>query len=366
MASAQYITSTKEKLFAFAQACFLKVGFSKDKAKLTTQNLIEADLRGIDSHGIARLTGYIRLVNTGRCNPDATHSLERDKLSATLINANSNLGLSIGNLAMEIAVEKAQKTGIAITGVYNSNHFGIAGQYAEIASRKGCIGIVSTNASPLVVAPDGLDRFLGTNPIAFSAPTLNLDEPFLADFATTTAANGKLEILERNQQPTPAPWLQTKEGEISFQADELKRGGALLPLGSTADYGVHKGFCLGAMVDILTGVLTGANYGPFVPPFVSFLPLLQNTPGEGIGHFFIAIDPKAFLEDGEFETRMSHWIEVFKASKTKSGRAPILPGEPERANKTQRLAKGVPVHYSVANQLQTLAAELDIEFNLEA
>jgi LDH2 family malate/lactate/ureidoglycolate dehydrogenase len=150
------------------------------------------------------------------------------------------------------------------------------------------IGIAMTNASPLVAPTFSVERLLGTNPIAVAIPAGN-EPPFVADFATTTAANGKLEILQRKNIDAPYGWIQKRNGEPSNNPNELKDGGALVPLGSDREHGSHKGFCLGAWVDIFSAVLSGANYGPWVPPFVAFLSPPSDPVGEGIGHFFGAL-----------------------------------------------------------------------------
>ena len=147
------------------------------------------------------------------------------------------------------------------------------------------IGIAMTNASPLVAPTFSLERLLGTNPIAVAIPA-GEQPPFVADFATTTAANGKLEILQRKGEDAPLGWIQDENGAVTQNAHAVKAGGALLPLGGDRERGSHKGYCLGAIVDIFSAVLSGANYGPWVPPFVSFLPLAPDPVGKRDRPFF--------------------------------------------------------------------------------
>jgi L-2-hydroxycarboxylate dehydrogenase (NAD+) len=171
--------------------------------------------------------------------------------------------------------------------VQHSNHFGIAAVHAMKALEQDMIGMAMTNASALVAPTFSKERLLGTNPICVAVP--GGEEPaFVADMATTTAANGKLEILQRKQQDTPEGWIQDADGHSTIDAHALKKGGALLPLGGDREHGSHKGYALGAIVDIFSAVLSGANYGPWVPPFPAYVPLPPDPPGKGIGHFFVS------------------------------------------------------------------------------
>jgi LDH2 family malate/lactate/ureidoglycolate dehydrogenase len=185
--------------------------------------------------------------------------------------------------------------------------------------------------------------------------------PFVADFATTTAANGKLEILQRKNKDAPAGWIQKKDGSPSINANELMEGGALIPLGSDFEHGSHKGFCLGAWVDIFSAVLSGANYGPWVPPFVSFLAPPANPVGEGIGHFFGALRVDAFRPAREFKQHMDNWITRFRAAKTIDGQSRVvIPGDPEREAENERMNEGIPLNEKVVEDLKQLAEKLNI------
>ena len=261
---------------------------------------------------------------------------------------------------MQIAIDKARQCGTGWVAVKNSNHFGIAGHYAMMALPHDMIGITMTNASALVAPTFSVDRLLGTNPIAVAIPAGN-EDPFVADFATTTAANGKLEILQRKNAATPNGWVQTKDGQPSINANELKEGGALLPLGGDREHGSHKGYALGAIVDILSGVLSGANFGPWVPPFPAYVPMPENMPGEGIGHFFGAMRIDAFRQASEFKTDMDKWIRRFKEAGTVEGEGRvIIPGEPEKEMEIERREKGIPVVESVVKDLHELGARFGI------
>jgi LDH2 family malate/lactate/ureidoglycolate dehydrogenase len=200
---------------------------------------------------------------------------------------------------------------------------------------------------------------LGTNPIAVAIPADN-EPAFVADFATTTAANGKLEILQRKNLPAPEGWIQDKEGNTSLDPHELKKGGALLSLGG--EHASHKGYCLGAIVDIFSAVFSGANYGPWVPPFVSFLPLPQDPVGKGIGHFFGAIRIDAFRPAEEFKKHMDQWIKRFRSAEAKLGEQVQIPGDAERKMQEERMQSGIPLLDPVVEDLKKLAIKMNVKW----
>jgi LDH2 family malate/lactate/ureidoglycolate dehydrogenase len=196
----------------FAQQVFVAMGCSEIDAAIATDNLLAADLRGVESHGLARLSGYVRLWQQGRINTHPAIKIIRQNATSATMDADAGLGLVVATQAMDLAIEKALVTGAGFVAVQNSNHFGIAGNYAMRALPKGLIGIASTNASPLVAPAGGKDRLLGTNPLAFAIPA-GVEPPFVLDMATTTAANGKLEILQRQDKKAPFGWVLDKEPE---------------------------------------------------------------------------------------------------------------------------------------------------------
>ncbi|HMX79712.1 MAG TPA: Ldh family oxidoreductase, partial [Ferruginibacter sp.] len=252
------------------------------------------------------------------------------------------------------------QAGTGWVSVRNSNHFGIAGYHAMMALQHDMIGIAMTNASALVAPTFAKERMLGTNPIAVTIPA-GAEPAFVADFATTTAANGKLEILQRKNQDAPEGWVLTKEGEPSTNANEIKNGGMLLPLGGDKEHGSHKGYALGAVVDIFSAILSGASYGPWVPPFPAYIPMPVNMPGEGLGHFFGAMRIDAFRTAGEFKDHMDNWIKRFRSAKTIAGQERvIIPGDPEREMETERMQHGIPLLQPVIDDLQSLADKFGV------
>ena len=351
-----------QTLWQFAFDIFKKMNCPDEEAKLAANVLLSADLRGIDSHGLARLSGYVRLWEAKRINSQPTTKIVHARASTAVLDGDGGLGLVVAPKAMEIAIEKANNVGTGWVAVKNSNHFGIAAYHAMMALPHDMIGIAMTNASPLVAPTFSVERLLGTNPICVAIPAGD-QPPFVADFATTTAANGKLEILQRKNQEAPLGWIQKKDGSPSTNPNELKEGGALIPLGSDREHGSHKGFSLGAWVDIFSAVLSGANYGPWVPPFVSFLSPPTDPVGEGIGHFFGAMRVDAFRPTEEFKMHMDKWITRFREAKTIVGQPKmIIPGDPERESEILRMNAGIPINPKVVIDLSAVAKKLGVEF----
>lgn len=355
------IIVSENDLRAFTTCVFLEMGCSDTHAILAADVLIRSDLRGIDSHGVARLSGYYRLWKKGRINTRPNIQVVRELATTATVDGDGGLGLVVAPFAMQLAAEKADKFGSGWVAVKNSNHFGIAGYHALLAVARGMIGISMTNASPLVAPTFSSERMLGTNPMCYAFPAGKYP-PVVVDMATASVANGKLEIAERAGKSVPEGWVQTAAGNITTAADALKKGGSLLPLGSDKEHGSHKGYGLGATVDILSAVLSGANYGPWVPPFVAFLDPAANPVGDGIGHFFGAMRVDGFRPIEEFTNHMDNWISTFKAATPSSPDQPvIIPGEPEFFSEKSRAIDGIPVVGPVFDDLQNLAGLLGIE-----
>lgn len=346
----------------FTRKIFEKIGCSEADAHTATEALLSADARGIDSHGIARLVGYVRLWEAGRVNARPHIRIIHESPSTATVDGDSGLGLVVAPFAMKLAIEKARVAGTGWVAVQNSNHFGIAAYHAMKAMEEDMIGISMTNASALVSPTYSNERMLGTNPICVAVPS-GSEPPFVADMATTTAANGKLEILQRKNLEAPIGWIQDKQGHDTTDAHALKTGGALLPLGSDREHGSHKGYALGSIVDIFSAVLSGANYGPWVPPFPAYVPMPENQPGKGIGHFFGAMRIDAFRPAEEFKHNMDHWLKRFRNARPIDPNNPVLvPGDPEREIERERTGRGIPLLQPVVDDLTALGQKLDIFF----
>jgi L-2-hydroxycarboxylate dehydrogenase (NAD+) len=357
-----------EQLFAYRQLLqfvtniFSKIGCSDTDAATAAAVLLSADLRGVDSHGVARLSGYVRLWEAKRVNASPQIKVIHETPSTGVVDGDSGLGLVVAPFAMQLAIDKAKNVGTGWVSVCHSNHFGIAGIHAMMALPHDMIGIAMTNASALVAPTFSVERLLGTNPICVAIPAGN-EPAFVADLATTTAANGKLEILQRKNLPAPEGWIQDKEGNSSTNPHELKGGGALLPLGGDREHGSHKGYALGAVVDIFSAILSGANYGPWVPPFPAYVPMPENMPGKGIGHFFGAMRIDAFRTAADFKLHMDQWIQRFRSAKTVEGQEKVLiPGDPEREAEKERMENGIPLLSAVVKDLQELGDRFGVSF----
>lgn len=352
---------TESALRNFTQNIFLAMGCSPEHAILAADVLLLADLRGIDSHGVARLTGYVRLWEKQRINATPDIKIVHETPTTATIDGDAGLGLVVAPFAMQVAIEKAEKYGSGWVSVRNSNHFGIAGYHALMAVEKDMIGFAMTNASPLVAPTFSNERMLGTNPMCYAFPAGKYP-PVIVDMATSAAANGKLEIAQRLGKQVPEGWIQDKQGNYTTDPHALKTGGSLLPLGSDRDHGSHKGFGLSATVDILSAVLSGANYGPWVPPFVAFLDPSDNPVGKGIGHFVGAMRVDGFRPVDEFKANMDNWVSRFKsASPIDPTQKVIIPGEPELEAELDRRKNGIPLVDAVANDLDELAKKLGVE-----
>lgn len=349
-------------LRSFTREVFLHMGCSPAHADEAADVLLHADLRGIDSHGVARLSGYVRLWKAGRVNPAPSFHLSTETPSTATLNADGALGLVSAPHAMRLAIEKARLCGSGWVAVRNSNHFGIAAHHALMAAREGMIGFAVTNASPLVTPAGGAERMLGTNPVCYAFPA-GKEAPFVLDMATSAASNGKLEIAERKGKAVPQGWLTDQSGNPSTDPSALRSGGMLLTLGSDPEHGDYKGYGLSAVVDLFSGVLSGANYGPWVPPFVSYLPVLPDLPGEGIGHFVGAMRVDGFRPLEEYQEHIDRWIRRFRETKALDSNRPVLiPGEPEARAEAERREKGIPVNDKVMADLRQLALDLNLNF----
>lgn len=350
-----------QQLWAFVSEVFLRMGHSPEDAYLATDVLLEADLRGIDSHGIARLLGYVRLWEAGRVNTRPNIRLVREATAAGTVDGDGGLGLIVAARAMDIAIKKAAATGVGMISICNSNHFGIAAYHALKAVPHHMIGMSMTNASPLVAPTNSKEKLLGTNPHCWVFPTRQYD-PLVFDMASSAAANGKLEMAERAGKPIPEGWAIDKEGKPSTDPSVLRQGGALLPLGSDADHGSHKGYGMGAIADLLSGVLSGANFGPWVPPFVSFLQPPSDPVGKGIGHFVGALRIDAFRELDEYYDAIDTWTKRFKGAVPSNPDEPVLVhGEPEMKHYRDRKKNGILINEKVYADMQLISDKFKID-----
>ncbi|HYI79150.1 MAG TPA: Ldh family oxidoreductase, partial [Chryseolinea sp.] len=363
MSQPKYFTFSSSYLSDFTTQVFVYFGVSETDAVQAAAVLSKADLRGIDSHGVARLRTYVDMFKIGRINPKPNIKIIREKKSVATVDGDSGLGLVVGPKANEIAMDKAAQHGSGWVSVCNTNHYGIASYYSLKALERDMIGWSMTNSSKIVVPLWGAERRLGTNPIAIAFPGLK-NPPIVIDMATSVVAFGKVEIAERQDKKIPEGWIIDGYGNTSTSPKDIYAGG-LLPLGGTRQMGGHKGYCLSSMVDILCCVLSGANWGPFAPPFAIFEEAPKESVGKGIGHFFGAMEIDGFEDVEVFKKRIDHWIEVFRNTKPTPGHdAVLIPGDPEHEAETIRSKEGIPVIQAVVDELIKISKETGIEFKI--
>ena len=352
-----------EVLREFSTRIFLHFGVPKADAAQAADVLASADLRGIDSHGVARLTSYFELLSEGLINPTPKIKILRSTPSTATLDGDNGLGLVVGPQANEIALDMAGIAGSGWVSICNTNHFGIAGYYVLQALKRDMIGWAMTNSTKLVTPLWGAERMLGTNPIAIAFPGKN-EPPIVIDMATCAAAYGKIEMARRRGQPIPQGWGIDNQGRGTVNPDDIVAGGALLPLGSDRERGGHKGYGLAIMVDVLCGVLGGANWGPFTPPFALRQEIPARSVGKGIGHFFGAMRIDGFIEADEFKRQIDDYVRTFRATRPAPGtNGPLIPGDPEREAEQVRSKQGVPLIMPVVEELLVISKKIGIPFS---
>jgi LDH2 family malate/lactate/ureidoglycolate dehydrogenase len=355
-------TFAPEQLREFSQRVFQHFGVPEADARLASGVLARSDLRGIDSHGVARLRSYYDMLDHGRINPRPQLRVVRESASTATVDGDNGLGLVVGPRANEIALDKAESAGSGWVSVSNTNHYGIAGYYVLEALARGQIGWSMTNTTSLVAPLWGAERMLGTNPISIGFPG-NEEPPIVIDMATCAVAYGKVEIAKRKQELLPEGWAIDAEGRETPSPDAMIEGGALLPLGRRREQGGHKGYCLAVMVDVLCCVLSGANWGPFAPPFALRQTIPSRSVGKGIGHFFGAMRIDAFIDPGEFRAQIDEYVRTLRATKPAAGTSgPLVPGDPEREAETERSANGIPLVLPVVEDLREISRASGIPF----
>ena len=338
------------------------MGFSEEDSIQCAKVFLAAEMRGISTHGVIRLSDYFKLWEAGRINVKPDIRIVHESPSTAVVDGDGTIGMLPACKAMQIAIDKANTAGTGWVSVRNSSNFGIAGYYAMMALEHDMIGFSCTNASPLVAPTFSAVPMLGTNPMSIAVPAGN-QPPFVADFATTPVTRGKFTVAAKKGEKLAFGYAQDAEGNPTDDPTAIERGGSMLPLGGDREHGSHKGYCLGSMVDILSAVLSGANFGPFVPPMMSYLPLLDQKSGEGWGHFFGAMRVDAFMTVKDFKDRMDQWIEVMHNAKPAKGCEKVLvPGDPERENEERITREGICLFPQVVSDMKVIAGKTGIDF----
>lgn len=355
---------THEYLENFTIKVFEKMGCSSEDAISAAKVFIAAELNGLPSHGMLRIKDYFQLWQAGRINVKPNVRIVHESPSTAVVDGDGAIGMIAATKSMEIAIQKAKTAGTGWVSTRGSNHYGIAGYYSMMALEHDMIGICMTIANPVVAPTWSVTPMLGTNPIAVAIPAKSYP-PFVADFSTTPIARGKLAVAGKKGEKVPFGYVQDKDGIPSDNPDILKEGGSMLTLGGDFEHGGHKGYCMSAIVDIFSCVLSGANFGPFCPPSVAYLPVLDEKVGEGTGHFFGAMRIDAFQEKDAFLSQMDKWIETFKSAKPGKGHERVLiPGEPEREKRERLLKEGINVLEPIQKEMKEIAEFLGIDFEV--
>jgi len=350
----------------FTTEILVRMGVPHDDARITTEILIAADLWGIQSHGIAHLKLYHHRIKVGHQRATTDYQVVKETLTTAVADGGNGMGQVVGFRMMKLAIEKARPFGIGMIAVRNSSHYGAAGYYAKMATDQGLIGMSVTNARPAVTPTFGAYPLLGTNPIAFGAPTDELF-PFLFDAATAIAARGKVEVAHRANKPIPAGWVIQEDGSLSTDSaqilkDMVTKQAALLPLGGPGELmGGHKGYGLGTMVEILSSCLQS---GAFLSGLTDFDAQGKPQPLR-IGHMFLAINVENFLPLEEFKKSTGDLLRELRATKKVPGAERIYTaGEKEYCRAEQALAHGLEITPGLQRDLKSLQKELGLEFDL--
>lgn len=351
-----------EQLHLQARNVLQAWGMEAGLAQVTANLMCQADLFGVDSHGVSMLPTYEVKLREGTLNITAQPKIVRRFGATAFVDGGGGLGHPAGELGMRTAIELAQEHGVGVAVVNNSHHFGAAGAYARLALEQGMIGLVTSSATVPILVPTGARKpALGTNPIAFAAPAQNGDA-FILDMATTTVAANKIKVYDYHGKTLPQGWVMDADGEsVTDSAQGMEwifrqALGGLTPLGGTPDMGSHKGYGLAMMVQILGGTLAGA----------AFAGTLQQTrqPGDpdNVGHFMLALNPAVFREQDAFEQDMSNLLGHMRGlSHVTEGESVKVAGDPEQNMKAQRIANGVPVSQALRQQLRDLCERSQVQ-----
>jgi LDH2 family malate/lactate/ureidoglycolate dehydrogenase len=325
-----------------------------DDAAIVAELLVEADLLGFDTHGIAHLgshPGYVPGLRAGHVQPNAPFDLVRESVATALVDGHGGIGMVVAVRATDLAIDKARDAGVGAVAVREGRHFGAASLYALRIAREEMIGIVTTNASPWVVPTLGRERMLGTNPIAVAAPTDDPERPFVCDVSTSTVAFGQVEHALRTGSMLQPGWAVDGAGRPTTDPAVVVREGGLTPLGGTREGSSHKGYALSTAVDLLTGILTGTGWSKLLP--------VHTTQA---AHTFVALRIDAFADPATFRCDLAAMLDALRSSPPMEGAERVLvPGDREAQARLDREANGVPVPDAVLAELDQLAADLVID-----
>lgn len=330
-----------ERLVANVQGIFVGLGAPEADAAVIADSLVQADLRGVHSHGVMRVPTYARAIGSGEINPRPNLTWSADEGSRAVLDADGCMGQVAAHHAMRSAIDRAQELGVGMVGVRNSNHCGAMAHWANMALEHDLIGYATTNAGINMAPWGGKERLIGNNPFAIAVPT-NRPWPMVLDMATSVAAGGKLDMAAIRGQPIPSDWALDPDGRPTTDP-VVGRKGSLLPVGGP------KGYGMAVMLDVLCGVLTGGRFG-------------KGLGGPGSGHFFMAIAIDGLMTPEAFRARMDELVDQIHAAELAPGYDRIyVPGEIEHELSSRRQREGIPVEGPILAELEALAMSFGVE-----
>lgn len=352
-----YIRFTYEQLKTFSEDAFVKFGFSKEDAEIITDVLLTSDLYGIDSHGMQRLVRYHKSIETGLIDIKSKPETVLETPVSAVIDGNNGMGQIISYNAMKLAIKKAKESGIGIVTVRNSNHYGIAGYYANMACREQLIGMSMTNTKAIMVPTFGKQAMLGSNPIAIAMPAEPYD--FFFDSSTTVVTRGKLELYNKLEKPLPEGWAMAANGKVATDASEVLKnisdssGGGILPLGGELEKtGSHKGYGYGMICEIFTAILSlGATSNH------------TYTDKKGkVCHSFIAINPEIFGDREQIKQGLSVLLDELRNSpKAENAERIYTHGEKEHFAYIERMKNGIEIDTKTVSEMVDLCSYLGMD-----
>jgi len=351
----------KEDLLSYVVSYMSKLGVPEEDAKIVGDVLLSADIRGVDSHGLIRITSYYgnRLRNK-LINPLTPTKIISETETTALIDGGNGCGQVASYKSMKIAIEKAKKSNVGIVTVKHSDHYGIAAYYAMMALKEDMIGVSMTNSQPLVAPTYGKSAVLGTNPIAVAVPSYK-EYPYVLDMATSTVPIGRVKVYEKEGRKLPLGWAIDSDGNITDDPKKCQSGyiGALMPLGGSDIMRGYKGYGLALLVDIFCGVLSGSSN-------LTEIGFPHEQRDADVGHFFMAININAFRPVIDFKKQMDHVIKMLKdAPKAPDHDRIYIAGEKEFDNEKYNLEHGVPIIAPVIEDLKNDGEKMGVPFNIK-
>jgi LDH2 family malate/lactate/ureidoglycolate dehydrogenase len=335
-------------------AIFGRLGLTAEDAATAADVLVQADLMGVDSHGVSNYIQllYVPGLRGGSIAPRPRIEVVQETAISALIDGGGGLGLVVGTRAMRVAIEKAQASGVGLVAVRNSRHYGAAGCYARMALAQDLLGLSLTNSDKLVVPTFGRESRIGTNPISVAVPA-DAEPPFLLDMATSTVPLGKIMLARRNGLTLPEGWAADEDGVPTTDPETAFRALRLLPLGGTFEQGSHKGYGLGVVVDVLCGILSGAGVA-----------VGQGLGGQ-VGHFFAALRVDVLRPLADFKAAMDEYLRALRETPAAPGQERVYyAGLQEHETERERRRDGIPLHRDVVAYLDRLGGELGVETTL--